>query len=159
MKGLAAAGLAVGLAVAVIGTAILASAASLLGVGGGAPAASSAATAKIPAVMLTLYQQAAASCPGLPWTIVAAIGTVKSDNGQSNLPGVHSGANGAGAEGPMQFESANFSKGATSRGPLNWGFRVNGSGSGPRRHLAWWPKECTRTSQMGQCRRANMSSS
>ena len=108
MKGLVAAGLAVGLAVAVIGTAILASAASLLAVGGGAPAASSAATAKIPVAMLTLYQQAAATCPGLPWTILAAIGTVESDNAQSNLPGVHSGANSAGAEGPMQFEPGTF---------------------------------------------------
>ena len=105
MKDLVAVGLAVGLAVAVIGTAILASAASLLGVGGG-PAASSAATAQIPTAMLTLYQQAAATCPGLPWTILAAIGTIESDNGQSNLPGVHSGANAAGAEGPMQFEPA-----------------------------------------------------
>ena len=81
----------VGLAVAVIGTAILASAASLVGVGSGDPAASSAATAQIPPSMLTLYQQAAASCPGLSWTILAAIGTMESDNGQSNLPGVHSG--------------------------------------------------------------------
>jgi cell wall-associated NlpC family hydrolase len=112
MKGLVAVGLAVGLAVAVIGTAVLASAASLLGVGGvagdGAPAASSAATAQIPATMLTLYQQAAATCPGLPWTILAAIGTIESDNGQSNLPGVHSGANAAGAMGPMQFEPGTF---------------------------------------------------
>ena len=58
--------------------------------------------------MLTLYQQAAAPVRGLPWTILAAIGTVESDNGQSNLPGVHSGANSAGAEGPMQFEPATF---------------------------------------------------
>ena len=108
MKGLIAAGLAVGLAVAVIGTAILASAVSLFGVGGGAPAASSPATAQIPPAMLTLYQQAAATCPGLPWTILAAIGTIESDNGQSNLPGVHSGANSAGAEGIMQFEPATF---------------------------------------------------
>jgi cell wall-associated NlpC family hydrolase len=112
MKGLVAVGLAVGLAVTVIGTAVLASAASLLGVGGGAgdgaPAASSAATAQIPATMLTLYQQAAATCPGLPWTILAAIGTIESDNGQSNLPGVHSGANAAGAMGPMQFEPGTF---------------------------------------------------
>jgi cell wall-associated NlpC family hydrolase len=108
MKGLVAGGLAVGLAVAVIGTAILGSAASLLGVGGGSPAASSAATAQIPAAMLMLYQQAAATCPGLPWTILAAIGTIESGNGQSDLPGVHSGANAAGAEGPMQFEPATF---------------------------------------------------
>jgi cell wall-associated NlpC family hydrolase len=108
MRGVLAAGLSVGLAAAVVGTAVLASAVSLLGVGGGAPAASSEATARIPPAMLTLYQQAAATCPGLPWTILAAIGTVESDNGQSNLPGVHSGANSAGAEGPMQFEPATF---------------------------------------------------
>jgi hypothetical protein len=64
MKGLLTAGLAVGLAVAVVGTAILASAASLLGVGSGAPAASSAATAKIPPAMLALYEQAAPIRPG-----------------------------------------------------------------------------------------------
>jgi cell wall-associated NlpC family hydrolase len=108
VKGLVGAGLAAGAAVAVIGMAILASAASLLGVGSGAPAASSAATANIPPAMLTLYQQAAATCPGLPWTILAAIGTIESDNGQSNLPGVHSGANSAGAEGPMQFLPKTF---------------------------------------------------
>ena len=39
---------------------------------------------------------------------MAAIGTVESDNGQSTAPGVSSGANGAGAEGPMQFEPATF---------------------------------------------------
>jgi cell wall-associated NlpC family hydrolase len=110
MRGLLTAGLTVGLAVAVVGTAILASAASLLGVGSGAPVASSAATAKIPPAVLALYQGAAATCPGLPWTIVAAIGTVESDNGQSTLPGVHSGANSAGAEGPMQFEPATFAE-------------------------------------------------
>ena len=108
MKAVIAAGLSVGLAAAVVGMAVLASAVSLLGVGGGAPAASGAATAQIPPAMLTLYQQAAATCPGLPWTILAAIGTVESDNGRSNLPGVHSGANSAGAEGPMQFEPATF---------------------------------------------------
>jgi cell wall-associated NlpC family hydrolase len=107
MRGVLAVGLAMGLAAAVVGTAILASAASLLGSGGGAPAAS-AATGKIPAPMLALYQQAAATCPGLPWTILAAIGTIESDNGQSSLAGVHSGANGAGAEGPMQFELTTF---------------------------------------------------
>jgi cell wall-associated NlpC family hydrolase len=102
MRGVLAVGLSVGLAAAVVGTAVLASAVSLLGVGGGAP------TASIPPAMLTLYQQAATTCPGLPWTILAAIGTVESDNGQSTLPGVRRGANAAGAEGPMQFEPATF---------------------------------------------------
>ena len=108
MKGLLAAALGMGLAAAAVGTAILASAASLLGVGGGAPAASSAAMAQIPSAMLALYQEAATTCSGLPWTILAAIGTIESDNGLSDLPGVHSGANAAGAEGPMQFEPATF---------------------------------------------------
>jgi hypothetical protein len=58
--------------------------------------------------MLALYQEAAATCAGIPWTVLAAIGTIESDNGQSDLPGVHSGANAAGAEGPMQFEPATF---------------------------------------------------
>ena len=71
---------------------------------GQAIGASAAATSAIPAEMLSLYQAAAATCPGLPWTILAAIGTVESGNGTSSLPGVDSGANGAGAEGPMQFE-------------------------------------------------------
>ena len=108
MRGLVAAGLAVGLAAALIGTAILASVVSMLGAGGAAPSASPTATAKIPPPMLTLYKEAAITCPGLPWTILAAIGTIESDNGQSNLPGVHSGANQAGAEGPMQFEPDTF---------------------------------------------------
>jgi hypothetical protein len=121
MKGILAAGTAMGLAAAVVGTAIPASAASLLGGSSGAPAASSAATAKIPPAMLTLYQDAATTCTGLPWTVLAAIGT-ESDNGQSTLPGVHSGANVAGAEGPMQFEPANFSIGSTNRRPLTCDF-------------------------------------
>ena len=108
MKALVGVGLAVGLAVVVGGAAILASAASLLGAGSGVPAASSRATAQIPSGMLSLYQEAATTCPGLSWTILAAIGTIESDNGQSNLPGVHSGANVAGAEGPMQFEPRTF---------------------------------------------------
>ncbi len=76
--------------------------------GGGDVAPSAVATAQIPPAMLTLYEQAAATCPGLSWTLLAAIGTVESSNGTSDLPGVHSGANSAGAEGPMQFEPATF---------------------------------------------------
>jgi cell wall-associated NlpC family hydrolase len=91
-----------------IGTVVVASALSLLGVGNGAPAGTAAATARIPDAMIALYQQAAGTCPGLPWTILAAIGTVESDNGQSTLPGVHAGTNAAGAQGPMQFEPATF---------------------------------------------------
>jgi len=84
------------------------------GVGTGMPAGSgrlepaSASASSIPAGYLALYQHAATGCPGLGWTVLAAIGTVESDNGQSAAPGVHSGANSAGAQGPMQFEPATF---------------------------------------------------
>ncbi len=98
------------LLMAAVGTAVVASAVSLLG--GGGPVVGAAA-ARIPPAMLALYQEAAATCIGLPWTVLAAIGTVESDNGQSDLPGVHSGVNPAGAEGPMQFEPATFAAYAT----------------------------------------------
>ncbi|MGH9075608.1 MAG: C40 family peptidase [Acidimicrobiales bacterium] len=94
------------LLVAVLAAGAGAGIASLLD--GGASAPSASAPGQIPPAMLILYQQAATTCPGLPWTVLAAIGTVESDNGQSTLPGVHSGANAAGAEGPMQFEPATF---------------------------------------------------
>ena len=80
--------------------------ASLLGGGGAAPSAT--ATTSIPPPMLALYQEAAATCPGLPWTVLAAIGTVESGNGTSTLPGVRSGANSAGAMGPMQMLGPTF---------------------------------------------------
>jgi cell wall-associated NlpC family hydrolase len=108
VKGVATIGLAVAVVAAVVATAVVASALSLLGAGGVTPTGPAAATATIPPGMLALYQAGATTCPGLPWTILAAIGTVESDNGQSDLAGVHSGANGAGAEGPMQFEPATF---------------------------------------------------
>jgi hypothetical protein len=107
MRRLAVAGLAVALATGLVGTAVAASAVSFLGGGGQIPPSSPAVRGNPPA-MLAFYQEAAATCAGLPWTVLAAIGTVESDNGQSDLPGVHSGANAAGAEGPMQFEPATF---------------------------------------------------
>jgi membrane-bound lytic murein transglycosylase B len=73
------------------------------------PPSAQAAT-QVPAQMLSLYRSAATVCPGLPWTVLAAIGTVESSNGTSQLPGVHSGANYAGAEGPMQFEPSTFAE-------------------------------------------------
>ncbi|RAG80283.1 hypothetical protein DN069_38995, partial [Streptacidiphilus pinicola] len=65
-------------------------------------ALSSGAVADIPAVMLTLYQQAAATCT-LPWTVLAAIGKVESDHGRARDE-----VSSAGALGPMQFEPATF---------------------------------------------------
>jgi cell wall-associated NlpC family hydrolase len=71
------------------------------------------AQAAVPAAWLALYEKAAATCPGMPWTVLAAIGTVETGSGQSTAPGVWSGANRAGAEGPMQFEPATFAAYAT----------------------------------------------
>src|SRR5262249_15330997 len=71
------------------------------------------AMSDIPPVYLALYMSAARTCPGLPWGVLAGIGKVESDHGRSTAPGVHSGANFAGAEGPMQFEPATFARYAT----------------------------------------------
>jgi hypothetical protein len=105
MTPIAVAGVAVVLLVVITATA---AGAGLEAVLLGGDATPSPAAAAIPPAMLALYEEAAATCPGLPWTVLAAIGTIESDNGTSNLPGVHSGANAAGAEGPMQFEPATF---------------------------------------------------
>ena len=66
-------------------------------------APSAAAQADIPNSYLRLYRQGAGRCPGLSWTVLAAVGKVESDHGRSHLPGVRSGWNQAGAAGPMQF--------------------------------------------------------
>ncbi len=75
----------------------------------GSPVAESGAPA-VARAWLPLFRDAAATCPGLPWEVLAAIGAVESDDGRSDAPGVWSGANAAGAEGPMQFEPATFAR-------------------------------------------------
>ncbi len=71
---------------------------------------STLALGDIPPAYLALFMGAAQTCPGLPWGVLAGIGKVESDDGRSALPGVRSGANYAGAEGPMQFEPATFAQ-------------------------------------------------
>ncbi len=66
------------------------------------PAPSVAGRATIPANYLQLFQQTGRTY-GVPWVILAGIGEVESDDGRSNLPGVHSAANAFGAAGPMQI--------------------------------------------------------
>ena len=83
----------------VLGLMALALSTSLIG--GGAP--SPQAQQDIPQQLLPVYQTAADSCPGLPWSVLAAIGKVETDHGRSAAPGVRSGANFAGAAGPMQI--------------------------------------------------------
>jgi peptidoglycan DL-endopeptidase CwlO len=65
------------------------------------PAASKAADS-IPASYLFWFQ-AIGKRYGVPWVILAGIGKVESDDGQTTLPGVRSGANALGAAGPMQI--------------------------------------------------------
>lgn len=70
------------------------------GTTGGAPGASSS-TAEGPAVPASweaLDRGAAGTCPGLGWSVLAAIGRVETDSGRSRLPGVASGSNAFGAE-------------------------------------------------------------
>jgi cell wall-associated NlpC family hydrolase len=83
--------------------------------------------ADIPARLLPLYQHAASTCPGLSWTVLAAIGKIETDHGRASLPGVRFGANSAGAQGSMQFLPATFAAyaknlppgGATPPSPFN----------------------------------------
>jgi hypothetical protein len=51
---------------------------------------------------ISLFQQAATTCPGLPWQVLAAIGQVESGDGRNNGP------SSAGAVGPMQFLPSTF---------------------------------------------------
>ena len=82
---------------------------------GGAP--NVLARQDIPANYLAWYTAAAQTCPGLPWSVLAGIGKVESDHGRSHLPGVQSGANSAGAEGPMQFLPVTFAQFAVNADP------------------------------------------
>jgi hypothetical protein len=51
----------------------------------------------IPSAYLLLYREAATTCPGLPWTVLAGIGAVETGHGANDH------VSSAGAEGPMQF--------------------------------------------------------
>jgi cell wall-associated NlpC family hydrolase len=66
------------------------------------PAVTTAARNSIPADYLALFKQIGQQY-GVPWVVLAGIGAMESDDGRSNLPGVHSGANAFGAAGPMQI--------------------------------------------------------
>ena len=60
------------------------------------------ARARIPAGYLRLYRAAASTCRGLPWTVLAAIGTVETGNG------ANTSTSSKGAMGPMQFLPSTF---------------------------------------------------
>jgi cell wall-associated NlpC family hydrolase len=70
--------------------------------GGNQPPPSPTAANSIPANYLSLFKSVGAQYR-VPWVILAGIAKVESDDGQTTLPGVHSGANAFGAAGPMQI--------------------------------------------------------
>ena len=69
----------------------------------GGSTASPTAQQEVPPNYLALYRSAADTCPGLPWSVLAAIGKVETNHGRLQAPGVTSGANFAGTAGPMQI--------------------------------------------------------
>ncbi|MEV4563807.1 lytic transglycosylase domain-containing protein [Nonomuraea sp. NPDC049419] len=66
------------------------------------PPAQQQVTVGRPSSYLELYKAAATRCPGLSWTVLAAIGQVESGHGRNNGP------SSAGALGPMQFMPATW---------------------------------------------------
>ncbi|GAA2872137.1 hypothetical protein GCM10010517_32480 [Streptosporangium fragile] len=66
------------------------------------PAAARRVTVGRPGSYLELYRKSAEVCPGLSWTVLAAIGQVESSHGRNNGP------SSAGAQGPMQFMPATW---------------------------------------------------
>jgi Transglycosylase SLT domain len=69
------------------------------------PNPSASARRGIPATYLSLYQQAGRAS-GVPWPLLAAIGSIETDHGRSPAPGVRSGVNRHGCcAGPMQFNT------------------------------------------------------
>ena len=92
---------------------------------GAGPAPSAAAANGIPANYLALYQ-AAGRDYGIPWNLIAAIGSIETDHGRSTAPGVSSGQNFHGCcAGPMQFHND------YGRGGGTWGaYAVDGNRDG-----------------------------
>jgi len=85
----------------------------------------------IPDEMLRLYVAAARTCPGLSWTVPAAVGKIETDHARSTLPGVASGTNHAGAAGPMQFLLSTWGGQAKIKtGSAFTGYATDGDGDG-----------------------------
>jgi hypothetical protein len=69
---------------------------------------SAMARSDIPPKYLSYYIGAAKTCAGLPWQVLAGIGSIESDHGRSSAPDVHGPAGYGSPEGPMQFEAPTF---------------------------------------------------
>jgi len=66
------------------------------------PGVSTQAAGSIPADYLKWFRLAGMQY-NVPWTVLAGIGKVESDDGRTTLPGVTTGSNAFGAAGPMQI--------------------------------------------------------
>lgn len=86
-----------------------------------------------PTTYLQLYRQAATRCPGLSWTVLAAIGQVESGHGRNMGP------SSAGAVGPMQFLPSTWSE-----------YGVDGNGDG--RTDVWDPLDAVPAAADYLCR-------
>jgi peptidoglycan DL-endopeptidase CwlO len=68
--------------------------------------------------------------------VLAAVGTLEGDNGQSGAPGVHSGTNAYGAAGPMQFGTGGAAGNTWGGAPVHLasehtgGYGIDGDGDG-----------------------------
>jgi len=107
---------------------LLITAAAFMGGGGLQPGVayaspSGTAVADIPPEILLIYR-AAGEKYGLDWAVLAAIGSIETNHGQSSAPGVKSGVNSFGCcAGPMQFSLVGS--------PSTWdSFGVDGNGDG-----------------------------
>lgn len=81
MRRVLAVGAAAGLAIPAGLASVLIAAVSAIAGAGGAP--TDVARAEIPPAYLAAYMQAASTCPGLPWPVLAAIGSIESGHGTS----------------------------------------------------------------------------
>ncbi|MFI7636544.1 NlpC/P60 family protein [Nonomuraea sp. NPDC049400] len=91
---------------------------------------SDSGTADIPPKYLELYKEYGKKI-GVQWNILAAVGKRETDHGRSNLPGVKSGTNYAGAAGPMQFLISTW--GGKAQIPMSskfTGYASDGDGDG-----------------------------
>jgi cell wall-associated NlpC family hydrolase len=159
-------GLGLGACAAAIGSSVSGGAGSSTGtastaaaLGAGLTATALPGTPAVPPAWESIEQAAATTCHGFEWSVLAAIGRVESNSGRSMLPGVSSGANPYGAEGPMQFEPATFAAyavvgpgGATPPSPYDPVDAVytaahmlceNGAGSSARLYRAIWDYDHT----------------
>ena len=96
------------LVVTVVAIAAVAGLAALVGLGSTMSSSSvtpsAQALADIPPAYLQTYQAAAATCPGLAWTVLAGIGEAETGQGRNTQ------ISSTGAEGPMQFEPDTFAE-------------------------------------------------